>query len=89
MYTIVYKVKLKQIKMPKLIKIKEETRIIFTSYDQLSYTDDCEPEILLYIDNTPIGYSKVWLDSEMENREYICINYEIVYLDTLKIFYPE
>jgi hypothetical protein len=27
---------------------------------------------------------KVWKDSEMDGREYITLNYEIVYLDELK-----
>jgi hypothetical protein len=27
---------------------------------------------------------EVWKDSEMEGREYVCINYEIIYLDELK-----
>ena len=64
-------------------KILEETEVMFTQYEQLSYHDDDEPEVTLYVDDIAIGVIKVWQDSEMNNREYICINYEIVYLDSL------
>jgi len=67
-------------------KIKEETEVKFTQYGQLSYLDEGEPEVTLYVDDRPVGIIKVWLDSEMNNREYICLNYEIVYLDTLNKF---
>ena len=67
-------------------KIKEETEIKFTQYDQLSYLDEGEPEVTLYVDDRPVGHIKVWKDSEQDGREYICINYEIVYLDTLNKF---
>ena len=30
-----------------------------------------------------LGWFKVWYDSEMDDREYITLNEEIVYLDTL------
>lgn len=29
------------------------------------------------------GWFKVWYDAEMEDREYITLNEEIVYLDTI------
>lgn len=67
-------------------KIKEETEVKFKDYKQLSYLDEGEPEVTLYVDDRPVGIIKVWLDSEMNNREYICLNYEIVYLDTLNKF---
>ena len=67
-------------------KIKEETEVKFTQYDQLSYLDEGEPEVTLYVDDRVVGYIKVWKDSEQDGREYICINYEIVYLDTLHKF---
>lgn len=69
--------------MSKRKKITEETGITFTRYDQLSYYDNDEPEVVLYIDEKPVGEIKVWQDSEMQGREYICLNYEIVYLDRL------
>ena len=64
--------------------IEEDDFLEFDSYDQLSYSDaDCA-EVELYIDGFFEGYIKVWKDSEMDDREYICINHEIIYLDTLK-----
>lgn len=67
-------------------KIKEETEVKFTQYEQLSYLDEGEPEVTLYVDDRVVGYIKVWKDSEQDEREYICLNYEIVYLDTLYKF---
>jgi len=64
-------------------KITEETEVHFTKYEQLSYYDNDEPEVTLFIDEVPVGVVKVWQDSEMNGREYICLNYEIVYLDRL------
>jgi hypothetical protein len=70
-------------------RIKEETEVKFKDYKQLSYLDEGEPEVTLYVDDRPVGIIKVWLDSEMNNREYICLNYEVVYLDTLDKFKVE
>jgi hypothetical protein len=70
-------------------RIKEETEVKFKDYKQLSYLDEGEPEVTLYVDDRPVGIIKVWLDSEMDNREYICLNYEVVYLDTLDKFKVE
>jgi hypothetical protein len=67
-------------------KIKEETEVKFTQYDQLSYLDEGEPEVTLYVDDRVVGYIKVWKDSEQEGREYICVNYEMIYLDTIYKF---
>jgi hypothetical protein len=64
--------------------ITEEDHVEFTKYEQLSYFDKGEENIELYVDNEYLGDMKVWLDSEMDNREYITLNYEIVYLDELK-----
>lgn len=62
--------------------IEEEELIEFDSYEQLSFENKDEL-IELFVDDFYIGDLKVWKDSEMEGREYVCINYEIVYLDTL------
>jgi hypothetical protein len=69
-------------------KIREETEVKFKDYKQLSYFDEGEPEVTLYLNDRIIGYIKVWKDREERGREYICINYEIVYLDTLNKFIP-
>lgn len=63
--------------------IGEEDHVEFERYDQLSYQDKKEV-IELFVDNFYIGDMEVWKDSEMEGREYVCINYEIIYLDTIK-----
>jgi len=68
----------------KIMKIEEEDHVEFKSYDQLSYEDTAEADVELYVDDKFQGYIKVWKDSEMGGREYVCINYEIVYLDNLK-----
>ena len=63
--------------------ILEETPVNFKAYTDLSYLDEGEPEVTLYVKDKPVGYIKVWKDSEQEGREYICVNYEIIYLDTI------
>jgi hypothetical protein len=67
-------------------RIKEETEIKFEKYTDLSYLDEGEPEVTLYVKDRPVGYVKVWKDSEQDGREYICLNYEVVYLDTIDKF---
>jgi hypothetical protein len=70
-------------------RIKEETEVTFNDYKQLAYLDEGNDDVILYVDDRVMGKIKVWLDSEMNNREYICLNYEIVYLDTLDKFKVE
>jgi outer membrane usher protein FimD/PapC len=64
--------------------ITEETEVNYNSFDELSYIDDGNDYVSLYVNKEWEGDIKVWKDSEMDGREYVCINYEIVYLDTLK-----
>lgn len=64
--------------------IKDETKIKFDNYEQLSYLDLDKPSVILYVDDKAIGNIKVCKDNEMDNREYVCINYEVVYLDSIK-----
>ncbi len=70
--------------MKEIPLIEEYTEVVFTKYEQLSYKDNEETYVELYVDDKLIGEIEVWKDSEEDNREYICINYTIVYLDTLK-----
>ena len=65
-------------------EITEEDEVIFNSYDQLSYQDFGGEGIVLMVDDVLIGECEVWTDEENENREYILINYEMIYLDTIK-----
>jgi len=64
-------------------RILEETSLEFTDYAQLSYMDIGGVDVHVYIDDKKVGKAKVWLDSEEEGREYLCLNYEVVYLDTI------
>jgi hypothetical protein len=66
--------------------ITEETEVKYNSIEELSYFDDDNAYVALYINNEWEGDITVWKDSEMNDREYIIINYEIIYLDTLKKF---
>jgi hypothetical protein len=67
-------------------RITEETEVKFEKYTDLSYLDEGEPEITLFNKDMIAGKIKVWKDTEQEGREYICLNYEIIYLDTLDKF---
>lgn len=62
----------------------DEFQIEFKNYDKLSYLDKGDYYIELFLNKDFIGNLKVYLDSEQDNREYIIINYEIIYLDTIK-----
>lgn len=64
-------------------RIKEETPLDFTDYAQLSYMDIGDVDVDVYIDDKKVGKAKVWLDSEQNGREYLCLNYEVVYLDMI------
>ncbi len=64
--------------------IEEETEIKYHSRGQLSYKDDNTATVELFIDNKYLGDIKVWEDSLTNNREYICINYTVIYLDEIR-----
>lgn len=64
--------------------IEEHDEVKYQNLDELSYFDDDGENVALYVNKQYEGDIKVWKDSEMDKREYVCINYEIVYLDTLK-----
>lgn len=61
----------------------EEDEIVFEKYEDLSYENKGEL-IELYVKGEYVGDMEVWNDSEMDGREYVTINYTIVYLDTIK-----
>jgi len=67
--------------------IEEETEVKYQNLDELSYIDFGDDMVALYVNKEFEGDIKVWKDSEMDGREYICINYEIIYLDTIKEMY--
>jgi uncharacterized protein YuzB (UPF0349 family) len=63
----------------------EDDKIDFTEYNQLSYCPTgINNYVELYVDDFFIGVMEVWEDSEMNQREYLTINHEIVYLDTIR-----
>lgn len=63
--------------------IEEHDSVEFAHYEELSYKDNGGENVELYVNGKLQGEIKVWKDSEMDDREYVCINYEVVYLDTL------
>jgi hypothetical protein len=62
----------------------DELTLDFTSYAQLSYLDENNEDVILFLNGTPIGYIVVYTDTENDNREYICVNNEMIYLDTIE-----
>ena len=67
------------------IIIDEETEVAFESHSDLSYEDygSWDPYIRLFNKGNYIGDCLVWNDGDEDGRNYICLNYEVVYLDTL------
>ena len=74
---------LKQNKMKDLIT--EEMEIVYSNDEQLSYELYGDDYIELYVDDFYLGLCEVWLDAEMDYRQYIILNYTIVHLDTIKL----
>lgn len=69
----------------KIPLLSEEDEVDYNLVENLSYDDmDGEENILLFNNGDILGYVKVWEDSEMNKRNYIILNYTIIYLDTLK-----
>ncbi len=62
----------------------DELTLDFTDYSQLSFLDEGNEEILLFLNGNSVGYVLVYTDVENDNREYICVNYEMIYLDALE-----
>ena len=69
--------------------ITEEMEVFYDNDEQLSYeqiiiNDECD-YVELFVDDFFVGNCEVWLDAEMDSREYIILNYSIVYLDSIKL----
>ena len=64
--------------------ITEETEVEFKEYTELSYLDKKNPTVELFVNDKSIGFIEVFTDRENGKREYICVNYEMIYLDTMK-----
>ena len=67
-----------------MIKHTEELELKFGNYSQLSFEDLGEEYVQLFLDNESIGLVEVSTDVENQKREYIIVNHEIIYLDTIK-----
>lgn len=65
-------------------KYNEELELEFENYSQLSIEDLKEEYIELFLNEKSVGLMKVFTDIENGKREYIILNYEIIYLDTIK-----
>lgn len=65
--------------------INEFDEVEFTNYEQLSYELYGDDYIELYVDDFYIGICEIWLDAEMDYRQYIILNYEIIYLDSITL----
>ena len=74
----------KEMGNPAIRIIQEHDEVKYQNPDELSYFDDDGDTVALYVNKDYEGDIEVWRDSEMDGREYVCINYEIIYLDTLK-----
>ena len=62
----------------------DEFGLDYTNEGDLSYYDPLTEYIDLYHKGDFVGYLMVYTDVENEEREYIIINYNMVYLDTLE-----
>jgi hypothetical protein len=56
----------------------------YKNLDEISYNDYGDYYIELYHNNNLVAELEVFTDHENDNREYVCINHEIIYLDTIK-----
>lgn len=65
----------------KTIKVIETAE--FSTYENLFFEHKGDVVCLHDDINGELGWFKVWYDSEQEDREYITINNEILYLDTI------
>jgi hypothetical protein len=67
-----------------MIKHTDELELKFENYSQLSFEDLDEEYVQLFLDNESVGLVEVSTDVENQKREYIIVNHEIIYLDTIK-----
>lgn len=64
------------------MKYSEDLFLEYNSLDDLSYCDSLTSHIDLYHKDIFVGYVEVWTDED--EREYIIINNDVVYLDTIE-----
>lgn len=67
------------------IQESEEFQLDYRNLSELSYKDNGIEYITLFHNDKEVCDIEVFKDVENEEKEYIIINYELVYLDTIKI----
>lgn len=66
------------------VQESEEFQLDYRNLSELSYKDNGIDYITLFHNNKEVCDIEVFTDVENGKREYILINYELVYLDTIK-----
>jgi hypothetical protein len=56
----------------------------YVNLADLEYIDNELKEVRLYFLGNFVGFLEVWTDWENDQREYIIINNEVIYLDKIK-----
>ena len=62
----------------------DEFHLDYVNLKDLEYIDEELKYIRLYFMGNFVAFLEVYTDWENEKREYIIINHEIIYLDTIK-----
>jgi hypothetical protein len=73
----------------RVIILTEESQVDYNELSDLSYYETGTESVDVYVEGIYIGEIEVFTDRENDEREYICINYEMVYLDTIECINPE
>jgi hypothetical protein len=55
----------------------------FTAYNEIYYQDLGNLVVLHSDKNGELGYFEKWYDAEMQGRQYIAVNNEVIYLDSI------
>lgn len=63
---------------------KEDFSLEYTNQEDLCYYDMGLSSVELYLKDKFVGDLFIYKDVEMKGREYIIINNEVTYLDTIK-----
>ena len=63
--------------------LTDDDHVEFEKEADLAYFDDGEALVLLYVNGEPEGLIEVYCDMGDAGREYIVLNNDVTYLDTL------
>jgi hypothetical protein len=64
--------------------ITEDTEITYSNESELSYFDDGDVTVSVYVNREFVGDARIYKDAEMDGREYIILNNTIIYLDVIE-----